>query len=221
MAFDSESLWKLYRIDGDFVFNTLIDYALIVRQGFQTAEYVYKDPSFLKDVPIRHMDQLAFLHHLMFKQSVLIHSSGVGLDGAGYLFVGYSEAGKSTLSELFNTHQPGTTVLSDERIIVRQQDVFRMHGTPWHGTYPVMDAGNVPIKAIYVLRHGERNQLTPLSPTKAAAELLVRTFAPHWYAPGLVATLETLDRLVQSVPVYDFAFVPDASAVEHLLSCSP
>ena len=53
-----------------------------------------------------------------------------------------------------------------------------------------------------------------LRPAEAAQSLLTRSFLPFWDASGMAFTLAFLDELVQTVPCYDFGFVPDRSAVD-------
>jgi hypothetical protein len=145
---------------------------------------------------------------------IMLHSCGV-IDGEdGFVFAGISTAGKSTTARLWSS-QPGTRVINDDHTILRKVDgQFRLYGTPWHGEGGFALAEDAPLKKILILRHAPKNQAVRLSPARAAAALLVRTFAPLWSAAGMNFTLQFLDELCQSVPCYELGFVPDSSAVE-------
>jgi hypothetical protein len=163
------------------------------------------------------LDELASMHRLARGAGVELHSCGLAAaDRRGYLFVGHSGAGKSTLGKAWVKHR-NATILSDDRIIVtRANDSYRIHGTPWHGEAGLAKNANACLRAIYLIQHGERNEITPLKAPSSAAELLSRSFVP-WYRPNdLSFTLSFLDHLVKQVPVYVFRCLPDVSAIEFL-----
>ena len=134
----------------------------------------------------------------------------------GYLFAGIGGAGKTTTARLWNEN-PGVRVVNDDHSILRKiGDQFRVYGTPWHGQGGFALAEDAPLKKIFILKQAPANQAVRLSPAKAAAALLVRTFAPLWDAPAMDFTLQFLDDLCQSIPCYELGFVPDQSAVEYV-----
>ena len=163
------------------------------------------------------LDELASMHRLARGGGVELHSCGLAAAGGrGVLFVGHSGAGKSTLGKLWVEHR-NATILSDDRVVVTAGgENFRIHGTPWHGEAGLAKNANARLTAIYLIQHGERNELSPLKPPRSAAELLSRSFVP-WYRPNdLSFTLSFLDRLVNTVPLYVYRCLPDVSAIEHL-----
>lgn len=162
------------------------------------------------------LDELASMHRLGRGAGVELHSCGLATsDGRGYLFVGHSGAGKSTLGKQWVKHR-GATILSDDRVVVTGGDSFRIYGTPWHGEAGLAKNASAELQAIFLIRHGERNQTVPLSPSKAAAELLTRSFVPWYRAEALDFSLSFLERLSGQVPVFIFDCLPDVSAVEYL-----
>jgi hypothetical protein len=161
------------------------------------------------------LDELLAIHRLSCNKGLEVHAVGVvDAQNRGHLFLGHSGAGKSTSAKLWQK-QPGVRVLSDDRIILRFQDGHaRMFGTPWHGDAGLALADSADLSAMYVLQHGDRNELTPLPAGRAAAELLARSFVPHHSPEGLKSTLRSLDRITREVSCSLFHFVPDQSAVE-------
>src|SRR5271166_6551020 len=119
------------------------------------------------------------MHRLALGEGVELHALGLAdQDGSGYLFLGHSGAGKSTTARLW-MRQPGVQLLSDDRIILRQQDgVYRMYGTPWHGDAGVSSPASAPLSAIFLLEQSPQHELLPIAQPQAAAELFARAFLP-------------------------------------------
>jgi len=170
------------------------------------------DQVFPLEYPI---DELAMMHRLALGEGVELHALGlVDRDGRGYLFLGHSGAGKSTTARLWMA-EPGVKLLSDDRIILRKQEGnFWMHGTPWHGDAGVASAGSAPLSSVFLLEQAPQNQILPLAPGKAAAELFARSFVPHYLKEGIQFSLSFFDELTRSIPCSIFRFAPTDSAVE-------
>ena len=62
---------------------------------------------------------IAFAFSGAQKDLLLIHASVTMKDGKGYLFLGKSGTGKSTHSQLWLKHIPGTELLNDDNPAVR------------------------------------------------------------------------------------------------------
>ncbi|MDV2496322.1 MAG: hypothetical protein RX316_08960 [bacterium] len=162
--------------------------------------------------PLRYpLDQILTIQLLAFERGMLLHACGVVDEGRGYCFAGASGRGKSTMASLWDGE---ATILNDDRIILRPKgDGFWMYGTPWHGDYPACSPEGCPVNELFLLAHGPENVLRQLSPGEAAARLLIASFPPLWDQEGMAWTLELLDRLTASVPVYELTFRPDAAII--------
>lgn len=161
------------------------------------------------------LDQIFTWPLLARCDGVLAHAAGVVRNGRGYLLAGRSGAGKSTLSAL--CHARGWTILNDDRMAAfRRIDTYRMAGTPWHGSGRFAVAGETPLAGIFLLRHGTRNAASRLATDEARLAMLEVTAIP-WFAEDWAhRSLAALESLIQSVPVYRFAFTRDAEAVQCL-----
>lgn len=145
---------------------------------------------------------------------LLLHAAGLVLSKEGFVFTGPSEAGKSTISELFA--RQGATVLSDERVILRQQgSTFFLYGTPWVGSGQYAENGSAPMTALYRISHGaEHHGLTPLTASRAVTLLLQQAFLPHWDRNGMERTLEFLESLTARIPCHSLSFLNQPDVVE-------
>ena len=228
-TFESGGLWRAYVEDDGFAFYFQSAYlgsapykkarfdrsfrrgrVLLLKSCFDAARPVY---------PLEYpLDELLMIHRLSTGSGVEVHGCGVlAGDGLGRLFVGHSGAGKSTTSRLW-LGRPGVCVLSDDRIILRESAgrIF-MHGTPWHGDAGIAVQASGPLDRIYLIEHGQRNEIVPLQSSRSVAELFTRTFVPHHSAAGLAHVLRFIEHAVRTVPVSVFRFVPHPDAVEAIL----
>ena len=191
LVFDSRGLWKLFRNSEGFCFRLTSDFIgalpykqAIVAPDFRSGRIELSREYFAPGQPVNPLeyplDELLWIHRLSMGEGVEVHGCGViAPDGRGLLLTGHSGAGKSTSSRLWS-RRDGARVLSDDRIILRcEHGRIWMYGTPWHGDAGIAEADRAPLDGIFVLSHGERNEIRPLSRTTASAELFARSFVPH------------------------------------------
>jgi hypothetical protein len=163
-------------------------------------------------------DELLITNFLSLGFGVEVHGCGLlDAETGGHLFVGHSGAGKSTTTRLWQRYR-NPEVLSDDRIILRLHDgALWMYGTPWHGEVALCSPSRARIKRIFVLQHGKQNRIKPLLQAQAVGELFSRSFPPFYSAPAIESTMEFLTQLAQTVPCYEFSFLPNSSAVNAVL----
>ena len=143
---------------------------------------------------------------------LLVHGCGVVDRGKGYLFAGHADHGKSTIAKLWGNK---AEVLGDEIVAVIAEDGgCRIYGTPWHGDYPHVSYGGLPLEKIFFLRHSEKNFVTAVTGATAGSYLLARSFSPLWDREATAFALGAADRLVNQVPCYELGFLPDDRVVE-------
>jgi hypothetical protein len=229
-VFDSGGTWKLYRDGSAEVFRFWTAYqpsspylecrldagrskgdVILHREFFESGE----------PVPVLQfpLDEILMVHLLGRGRGVELHACGVvTADGRGYLFAGQSGDGKTTTARLWE-QLPGTLILSDDRIVIREEGGrFAMYGTPWHGEAELAANDSVPVDAVFILEHGSANRLIPLSVSEAAALLAARSFVPFHDVDALEWSLGFLGDFAGVVPCRRFAFVPDRSAREFILA---
>ncbi|MBN1871211.1 MAG: hypothetical protein JW800_01410, partial [Candidatus Omnitrophica bacterium] len=83
---------------------------------------------------MRIMGHLLFIDIAPMHGAILVHGSGIVLNGEGFIFLGKSGEGKSTIAKLWMGRR-GVKVLSDDRLIIRRTGKdYYLYGTPWPGT---------------------------------------------------------------------------------------
>jgi len=162
-------------------------------------------------------DQIWLAPLLADRNAVLLHSAAVILDGQGLLFVGHSDAGKSTTVTMLKER---AEILCDDRNIVRRWDEgWRVHGTWSHGDVEDVSSASAPLRAILFLHQDSRNEITPLTDRKEIwRRLLATLIKPMVTAEWWRKELDVLERLVNEVPCYTMRFDKSGEIVAELLS---
>jgi hypothetical protein len=228
LLFDSGCLWQLYAETATYCFRFAspaygsLPYKVArFDSAFSRGEVCLHRPYFASGgavSPLEYpLDELLLLHLLAQGRGVEVHASGiVDAQGHGHLFLGQSGAGKTTMTRLWQ-QEPGITVLSDDRIIVRHLDnQFWMYGTPWHGEARLSSPARAPLTRVYFLCHGQRNLLLPQRPTAALGRLFACCFPLFHNPEALEFTLGFFEAVAHRVPCYALHFVPDARVVKFL-----
>lgn len=233
--FDSGSIWSLYRSNGLYEITLssesdagepVVNQAVVIDSGFKSGDlYVapFHDTRENRDPAQARRDFLTYIAdmiHPMLMMNLLprgkgveFHACGVNHKGHGVIFTGSSGSGKSTLARLWRDEK-GASVLSDERIIVRQTDGrFRMYGTPWQSDAGISSPGSVPLERIFFINHGLKNFTSPLKAGDAASRLFVRCFPAFWDGSGLGFTLDFVGQIAEQIPCCELGFVPDRSVL--------
>lgn len=229
-AFDSGSTWALYRSEGKYVLQndslesgSPPDKLIVLEPDFKSGDIYLRnnlrsnefDQGVFSDYlgyPLNQILMIILLSSLC--KGALLHACGVIDDrGCGYLFLGNSGHGKSTMARLwFENH---ATVLNDDRIILREKDgELWMYGTPWHGDFNEVSPNGLPIRKIFFLHHDEKNSAVPRKGAEAVSMLLTRSFPPLWDQKGMDYTLGLLDRMASKLPCYELHFLPDKRIID-------
>ncbi|MGQ9898000.1 MAG: hypothetical protein ACUVR8_10660 [Acidobacteriota bacterium] len=224
--FASGGMWTLYQAaDGGYVYDisSPVFGAAPYRVAWFDADYrsgwvgYTPSPAVRRAIgaPLEYpLDELVVTNLLARGRGVELHACAVvDTDGRGWLLVGQSGDGKTTMARLWSA--AGATVLSDDRVIVRQEGRrWLMYGTPWHGEAAFARPGPAEITRMFILRHGARNRRVTLTPGQAAAWLFARSFPPFYDAVALDFTTDFLGQLVAEVGCEMLAFAPTRAVVD-------
>ena len=152
--------------------------------------------------------------------------------GAGLLFVGHSEAGKSTTVKLI---QDRAEILCDDRNIVRwegegrgkgkggggeigEQGHFRVYGTWSHGEVPLVSASSAPLRAVLFIKQSPDNRLVPVTDrSEVLKRLLACVIRPLATANWWQKTFSVIEALAREVPCYIMEFDKSGRIVEQIL----
>ena len=164
------------------------------------------------------LDRLLLMNHMATRGGITVHSAGLVFRDWGFVFPGVSGAGKTTLCGLLADGGLADGLLSDDRTILRRDDMggFRMWGTPWPGDAKIARSASAPLRALCFLVQADAAAVVPITPAAAAKRLFAVSSCPWYRSEGVAGVLDTIDRLVTTVPSFEFRFPRDVRATELL-----
>lgn len=216
--------WAIYK-KGDFWIylgisaipgNRSIRQVLVIK-GDYTSACIYnstqiQDEHFLKgnshSLTLTPTDQIILAPALADREGFYLHSCGVIFKGKGLVFVGHSDAGKSTIANMLKDK---AELLCDERIIIKKYaEGFRIHGTWCHGDVPEVSPNSAPLKAIMLLNKSNRNSLELINNrnqiNKMLLAYLIRPLVTaKWWDKMLILT----EKITNEIPCYSLYFDKD------------
>jgi hypothetical protein len=160
-------------------------------------------------------DQILLARLLAERRGCYLHSDGIAMGGKGFLFVGHSGAGKSTIATLL---QEKAEILCDDRMIVRKwSEGFIIHGNWSHGTLPIVSANSAPLTAIFFLEKAQENSITANKNrmdniTRLLGCLIKPMVTKDWWE----SMLALVEDIVDTVPCFRLRFDKSGKIYERL-----
>lgn len=154
---------------------------------------------------------LQALWYACHPHALIVHAAALSDGSSGWLCPGPSGCGKSTLAALLPER-----ALADELVGVwLHGGQAEMVALPFWTARP----GRVGLRAIHCLRHRQTVETTdeaphmrrPMGTAEALQSLRGQIAWPTWDTAAMARSLETLARLLETVPVYELAFSPTPS----------
>jgi hypothetical protein len=217
--------WIIYQQDRSWMYHAPALFHFAVFNEDHTRGVIYNDQekaiSDRRDALTRlTSDQILLARILPDRQALLLHAAGIVMNGQGLLFVGHSDAGKSTMVKMLADEGE---ILCDDRIIVRcWPEGFRIHGTWCHGDVPDVSPGEAPLRAILLLQKSDTNRLELMEDYGELARAL-----PFFIIKPLVTAdwwdkvLAILGKVIREVPVYRLHFDRSGQVKEVLRQLLP
>lgn len=136
------------------------------------------------------------------KKAVMLHGASAEIKGAGYLFLGVSGSGKSTMAGNF----PREDVFSDESTLCSLD-----HGMPFIAPTPFTQNGKgsgmpdpAPLKKIFFLKKDKENFSAAVSPGTAMAKILRNHI--HFFSflrnQEALEAFQAVEGMVRNVPAF-------------------
>ena len=150
-----------------------------------------------------------------FQQTLLIHASTILNNGYGYAFIAKSGTGKSTHTQLWIKHIPGSELMNDDNPIVRVVgDQAFIYGSPWSGKTPCYRQIKAPLGAITRIDRAPKNSIEKLSPIEAFVSLLPSCSNMKWDKDIFHGICDTVTRVIELTNCYTLHCLPDQEAAE-------
>jgi len=137
------------------------------------------------------------------KKALLIHSAGVTMVERGFLFVGASGMGKSTVAGLSRAYG----IMNDEmNVLSYGPSGFLLNRSPFNAYFDSKSGSAERLSAVFLLRHSATCRLEPVSGARAVAELtgqiVPRLGLEDAFSPAAASDMmSAAEDLVRTVPV--------------------
>lgn len=160
--------------------------------------------------------RVLYSHATASLKTTIIHASAICFQQQAYLFLGISGTGKSTHSQLWLNHIPGTEMINDDKPVIRIQDNNEvwLYGSPWSGKTPCYRNVSYPVGAIVKLKQAPKNKIKKLGHIEAYMALLHSIYGKRW-EKEIGDALHLLEsKLVEIVPIWNLECLPNEDAAK-------
>lgn len=134
----------------------------------------------------------------------LMHAAVIAADGVAYAFTAKSGTGKSTHLRLWmEMLGERAFVLNGDKPLIRvfEDGSVRAYGTPWCGKEGWQRNASLPLGGICFLERDTENRIRPMTAEEAVERIFSQLLKPST-AGGLSATLDMVDRVLKTVPLW-------------------
>jgi len=149
---------------------------------------------------------------------IMVHAAGIENDGFGFLFTGYSGAGKTTVCRV----SEGQKILNDDLVILNSSDNgWNIYSTPFTNPTQVKPtSGKSPLHMILHLKQARIHQLTDVPNSKAIAELLTHCPVISMSSVLLPELISRCIKIIDHTRVKELHFLPDNGFWELLIGAT-
>jgi len=146
------------------------------------------------------------------EDSIIVHSSGAVVNGAGVVFTGDSGAGKSTIAKMFSPEE----VISDEAtMLCAENERVTIEPMPIRhdGKIARFPPNSPPLKAIFILKQSSKNKILPIKKS-AAVNFLLSGLVQSIPLPEHTRRIsETLLAVVGQTDCFELQFTLDGGII--------
>ena len=164
---------------------------------------VAREEELSQPIVLENVLRILLAHRAIGFGGMLLHSAGVVIDGRAFLFVGRSNAGKTTLSR--KADAKGLSVLSDDiNLVLPCAGGFAVHAVPFTGEFRrrvEVGPGASPLAGLLLLEKGARLELARVGAAAAVSALFAQSPFVNTGIEQASGLLESLAGVVAKVPV--------------------
>lgn len=159
------------------------------------------------------LDGLILYYLTVIHGDIMIHASGINMNGRGYLFSGVSGKGKSTMARLWE--ESGAIVIHDDRLIIRKTEKgYKMYNTPVYNNDVPQESS---LDKIFLIEHGMDNRYTPIKGALAISQVMTNCIQHNWGHDIIARLLGSVSIMCSTVPTVKLSFKPDKSVINLIL----
>ncbi|MCH5297220.1 MAG: hypothetical protein J1E85_06075 [Ruminococcus sp.] len=191
---------------------------------FKSDEYIANlHSNMVKSDTIGQAEELAyateFNRRIISHRAMLVHSSGIIVDGKAYLFSANSGVGKSTHTRLWKqVYGDDITYINDDKPVVRiENGSVIVYGTPFDGGSGIANNLSAPLGGIVFIERGEENLIFQMTSTSEILQRLYFSTARFVDKETANSMLDNFGELINSTVFYKLIcnMELDAARVAH------
>jgi len=150
-------------------------------------------------------DQILIGAYLAYKQGCILHSLGIILNNEGFLFLGHSGAGKSTMANLMKDE---AEILCDDRNIIRKFPYgYQLYGTWSHGDVTEISPKSCCLQAIFFLQKSPINAIEKINDKKTIiTRLLACLIRPISTSDWWNLSIDVIVNVSDTIPCFILKF---------------
>lgn len=214
-----EPVIMLYRTPGGWVFETSpfsgqpVCARIHADASFSDARLQILQPSF-RLFSLNNAAMLMFAFSTAPLGTLEMHASVIENGGRAFLWLAKSGTGKSTHSQLWLKHIPGSRLLNDDNPIVRlnPDGTPEVYGSPWSGKTPCYINRHCPAGAFVQIRRSPENRIERLGVFESYA-MVFSSSSGLKTDPAMADHMHsTFEKIATTVPCYNLFCRPDEEA---------
>lgn len=151
---------------------------------------------------------------LLLFNRIIMHASVVEYQNQAILFSGPSGIGKSTQANLWKKYMNADILNGDRATIDISKDVINVYGSPYAGSSKIYRNESAPIKAIILLKQGEKNSIRQLVGMELYRNMFPRFSLARWDDKLSNISMNIIEEIISRIPVYELTCLPDEEAVK-------
>ena len=154
-----------------------------------------------------------FKNYLCTRRGVILHAVAINWNNQGILFSGTSGTGKTTQADLWSRYKGSYIVNGDKPNLLITDSGVLAYGSIWSGSSEIYKNEHVKANAVIFIEQHQENKIRRLTQPQASIQMMRRCVMP-FFAPDLVdITMETIEEITDSVPMFLLQCRPDEEAV--------
>ncbi len=223
--------WAVFKQEDQLIYEWIQDYSIYdicrrkvvvnrehtIIDTYNNAELAQKfSRGGLKEISMLPTDQIFLSRALAYRQGCIIHSMGMIQNGKGYLFIGHSGAGKSTMAKLM---QQDATILCDDRNVIRKEtDNYQLYGTWRHSDVSAVSPLSASLKSIFFLNQSEINHLHHVDNYRRSfKQLLSCLVKPLTFGGWWELSFNILSDLANTVDCWEMRFDKSGTIKDNII----
>lgn len=211
---------KIYDTGREFIFlfqdNQYIWGTSLTHDGNKFTLFVKEDTNRSSDTfktELFDVMTIPYLYSIQSKNTFLLHSSSIIVDGKAYLFLGPAGTEKNTHAKLWAKKLGAKLGNPNKNLITRVNHIPMLIDSPWNKLNTGEDA---ELAGIILLKNGNDGTIDAMPEDKILLRLWQHTASPLWTSDGAENSLMLYEKIREKLPVHMLTCTPDMNSFELL-----